>query len=136
MFLLNEIVEDLNKHKLPIDEVLNLYDITHEPLFKKGDSVYFEDMDLSKLYLFFQMVMFENNSYNDFINYKTLYDRHKSIFQYVNCVGKINKIKVSKFKLKKGSISKKKYAVEIVYPDGNILIINNLKYLKLYLSVN
>ena len=130
MFLLNEII-NTNKSELKISEILCLYDIDHNCEFKKGDLVYFDDYELLDLYKFFQTLKYEGNNYLDFINFGALFNLSKSMFDYINCIGEIKKISFNKLKYTKGKQLKKKYTVEINYPDGKVLKFNNIKYLKI-----
>lgn len=131
MFLLNEII-DTSKKELQISQILCLYDYDHDCEFKKGDLVYFDDYELLELYKFFQTLKYEGENYLDFINFGTLFNLSKSMFDYINCVGEIKKISFSKLKYAKGKQLKKKYIVEINYPDGKVLKFNNIKYLKFF----
>jgi len=131
MFLLNEIIQ-YNSKNINIDEIVCLYDIDHICQFKKGDLVYFDDYDTSNLFLFFHALNNRGDNYKDFINFKTLFNINKSIFDYINCVGEIKKIKKTELSFKKGAKTKVKFEIEIKFPDDNILIFNNIKYLKLY----
>jgi hypothetical protein len=131
MFLLNEIIQN-NSKNLNIDEIICLYDLDHKCEFAKGDLVYFDDYASSNLFLFYQALNNHGDSYREFVNFKTLFNINKSIFDYINCVGEIKKITQKKLSFKKGSKNKVKYQVDIKFPDGNILKFNNIKYLKLY----
>lgn len=131
MFLLNEIIEPNNK-EFNLSDIICIYDLEHTCEFKKGDLVYFNDYELSDLYNFFQKLKYNGENYHDFINFGTLFNLSKSMFDYINCVGEIKKISFSKIKYAKGTQLKKKYVVEINYPDGKVLKFNNIKYLKIF----
>lgn len=131
MFLLNELIQPESKN-LDINEFICFYDLNHDFELNKGDLVYFDDYDTINLFRFFQILKYHGDSYSDFINFNTLFEISRSIFDYINCVGEIKKITKKKISFKKGTKTKVKYFVQIMFPDGKLLEFNNIKYLRLY----
>lgn len=131
MFLLNEIIDDPLNSVLDLDELIHFQDEKKDFVFRKGDYVYFDDYELQNLFNFFRVLKYSQEKYLDFMNFDVLFNLNRGIIEYVNCVGQINKIKYTEMKFSKGKNVKKKYEVEIKYPDDKILKIKNIKYLRL-----
>lgn len=131
MFLLNEIIDNPFESELDIDELIHFQNSEQDFSFHKGDHVYFNDYDLQNLFNFFRILRYSQEKYSDFMNFDILYDINKGIIEYVNCVGQITKIKSQEMKFSKGKNVKKKYEVEIKYPNDKTLKIKNIKYLRL-----
>ena len=131
MFLLNEIIDNPFESQLDIDELIHFQNGEQDFSFRKGDHVYFNDYDLQNLFNFFRILKYSQEKYSDFMNFDVLYDINKGIIEYVNCVGQITKIKSQEMKFSKGKNIKKKYEVEIKYPNDKIMKIKNIKYLRL-----
>ena len=137
MFLLNEIIDNPLESSLDIDELIHFQNDQQDFEFQKGDYVYFNDYELQNLFNFFRILKYSQEKFSDFMNFPdfmnfdVLYNINKGIIEYVNCIGQITKIKSQEIKFSKGKNVKKKYEVEIKYPNDKILKIKNIKYLRL-----
>lgn len=132
MFLLNEMVENIENQLLNIDEMVFptfSYTGDYKP-FEKGDLVYFDDFELVKLFKFFQILFHKEKDYDNFVDKTKIFKLYKPIFDYVNCIGKVKKVKTKNISFRKGELKRKKYIIEIEFPNGKSLIFNNTKYLK------
>lgn len=131
MFLLNEII-DYKNNSFRIDQVISFYEPNDNFEFKKGDLVYYDDFEISELIQFFGKLKSTENNYKNFLDFKNIFEKHQSIFDYVNCIGEIKKISYNLVKLKMGSVAKKRYIVDIKFSEDKVLKFSNLKNLKLY----
>lgn len=130
MFLLNEII--IQSRYFDPNEVIFSKQNDFELPFKKGDLVYFDDYEMISLFNFFQTLKYDAGEYSNFIDFNLMFKTHKSIFDYVNCIGQIKKITQRKIKLNRGTMNRKRYEIHIEFPDGKLLKFNNLRYLKLF----
>lgn len=139
MFLLNEIIEKVEPGTSSSEYVGDFFFQNYledfDNPFRKGDFVYIDDYDLVDLFRFFQ-IMIIDAQYKNFVDDSNLYKIYKPIFDYINCVGTIKKIITNKIQLNKGTKPLKKFIFEIEFPNGKIIKINNLKFLKLYYCKN
>lgn len=134
MFLLNEII-NYKEDSFRIDQIISFHEPNDEINFKKGDLVYYDDFEISDLIQFFRKLKTSGDIYKNFLDFQNIFEKHQPIFDYVNCVGEIKKIYYTSVKLKKGTLSKKRYHVDIKFSEDKVLKFSNIKNLKLYKSI-